>query len=167
MLQKAAFCNSDFVVDMFAKAVQRMSELGIDQWDELYPSESIIRSDIENGRMYIGCLNDSIVSAVTLNEQQDPEYDEVAWKFSCGRICVIHRLCVHPDKHGKGIGKKTIMLIEEVAACLHYDYIRLDAFTNNPTALSIYKSLGNQYAGDVTFRKGKCHCFEKTLTQNQ
>jgi len=39
-----------------------MNELGIEQWDEFYPSKAILRDDIENGHMFVGCLDDAIIS---------------------------------------------------------------------------------------------------------
>lgn len=41
--------------------------------------------------------------------------------------------------------------------------VTLDTFLGNPIALSLYHSFGYGYAGDVFFRKGKFHCFEKSL----
>ena len=164
VLQKADINDFGITTEIFNKAIQFMNETGIDQWDEKYPSEELLRCDIEREQMFIGLLNNFVVSAVTLNEEQEFEYTEVAWKYNHGKICVVHRLCVNPGEQGKGIGKKTMSLIEDVASSLQYNYIRLDAFSKNPAALSIYNSLGYQYAGHVIFRKGKFYCFEKALS---
>lgn len=165
--RNAKLLDFENIKDMFQKAIKRMNEIGIDQWDELYPNEDVIKYDIEKKQMYVGYMNKILVSAAVLNQQQEPEYKGIEWKYNEGEICVIHRLCVHPYTQGQGIGKSTILFIEKTALTLRYDYIRLDVFSNNPFALSLYNSLGYEYSGDVIFRKGKFHCFEKALSERK
>lgn len=164
---KACLNDLEDITGMFMAAIRRMRESGIDQWDELYPTEADIREDIEKEQLYVCRLSGEISSAAVLNENQDPEYGEVAWEYRGGKICVIHRLCVHPGEQGRGLGKKSVIFLEDTAAGLGYDHVRLDTFSGNRAAVALYKSLGYRYAGDVFFRKGRFFCFEKTLKKEE
>ena len=167
VFRKANVEDFHHIKDIFGKALLRMTEMGIDQWDEYYPNEDIIKNDIAKGELFAGYLNGIAVSAIVLNERQDPEYSEINWQYRDGKAGIIHRLCVHPHAQGMGIGRKTVAFIEKEALRLQCRHIRLDTFTNNPSALALYRSLGYQYAGDVMFRKGRFHCFEKSLCPNE
>ncbi|SFC85204.1 GNAT family N-acetyltransferase [Clostridium uliginosum] len=157
----------DNILSIFFSAVENMKNLGINQWDELYPNEDVIRNDIENNKMYILTINDTPVATIVMNEEHDKEYNDLNWKYdfkeASGKVSIIHRVCVDPNIQGKGIGKKIVMLGEEELIKQGYCAIRLDAFSQNPFALKLYSCLNYLYVGDVQFRKGKFHCFEKKL----
>jgi ribosomal protein S18 acetylase RimI-like enzyme len=151
------------VLRLFSDAIKQLNSQGIDQWDAAYPDYDTLFSDIQKQQMYLVIQDDMIVSAVILNEEQDPQYQTAKWKHPGGKIAVIHRLCVKPSEQGKSLGKKTILLAEQELLRQEYDSVRLDAFPQNPTALRLYGSLGYQKTGEVFFRKGKFYLYEKLL----
>jgi ribosomal protein S18 acetylase RimI-like enzyme len=141
-----------------------MREMGIDQWDDVYPSRETLLSDVRERTMYVAFTDTVIlVGVVVLNEYQNPEYADVSWTFDAGRAAVVHRLMVAPSYQRRGIARDLMAFAEDRARELGHDAIRLDAFTNNAGALSLYHSLGYHDAGGVTFRKGPFRCFEKSL----
>jgi ribosomal protein S18 acetylase RimI-like enzyme len=149
------------VLSLFAGAVARMRNAGIDQWDERYPDRETLTADLEKGEMYLLCAGGGPLSAVVLNAEQAPEYAAVGWKFRGSPAAVIHRLCVAADTQGKGVGGKTLLCAEKVLQEEGFRSVRLDAFTKNPIALRLYESNGYLLAGRVTFRKGIFNCYEK------
>ncbi|MHB1485420.1 MAG: GNAT family N-acetyltransferase [Saccharofermentanales bacterium] len=155
------------IVSIFMKAIDKMNSISIYQWDELYPTKEILKADIVKQEMYVLTQDGIIVSAVVINEEQDPQYKKANWKYKNGKIAVMHRLCVNPDFQNKGIGKKTIVSAEKKMIQNGYETIRLDAFSQNQIALNLYKKSGYSYTGDVIFRKGLFHLFEKSLKQNE
>lgn len=152
------------VASIFKRAVEKMNSQAIFQWDELYPNEEMLQSDIDSRQMYVLTDNRTIVSAVVVNEEQSPEYRPIHWKCTEGRIAVIHRLCVDPDFQHDGIGKKTMAYVEEMLIKKGYSSIRLDAFSQNHYALRMYEKLGYLQRGEVMFRKGLFYLYEKRLT---
>jgi ribosomal protein S18 acetylase RimI-like enzyme len=163
--RQAAYEDFGSVKALFREGIRGMLAAGIEQWDEQYPGEDILESDIKSGCMYVCCLSGAVVSAMAFNEYQDPEYEDVAWQYRQGKTGVIHRVCVHPDAQGKGVAKQMISFMEDRARGMGYACIRLDTFSGNAPALALYRSLGYTYVGDVFFAKGKFHCFEKALAQ--
>jgi GNAT superfamily N-acetyltransferase len=143
--------------------VANMRSRGIDQWDEMYPDLVTIQLDVRSGTAFLASVADEVIGTLVLNEHQDPEYGEVAWQFTAGRVAVIHRLMIHPAMEGKGIARELMRFAEEQALSAKCRSIRLDAFTGNPRALRLYERLGYRDAGSVRFRKGEFRCFEKDL----
>ena len=74
-LRKATPGELGIILDMFRDAIQNMRKIGIDHWDEIYPDKEIIKSDIETGKMFIGYIDNFLVSAIVLNEQQEIGYE--------------------------------------------------------------------------------------------
>ncbi len=148
---------------MFQSALNHLREQGIDQWDEVYPDSDVLAQDIAEHSMYVVLREDAIISAVTLNEEQPPEYETVGWRIQGGKIAVIHRLCVNAEEQGKGYGKHTVLLAEQELRKQGFSRIRLDAFTLNSYSNRLYETLGYQKAGTVQFRKGAFYCYEKSL----
>lgn len=152
------------IFTLYAGAIQKMRDEGIDQWDEIYPDVKTLSADIEKQDMLLLTGNGEPVSAVAVNAEQSPEYESVGW-----RLCewnppgVIHRLCVSSKVQGGGLGARTLEFAEQFALLRGYRCIRLDTFTKNPKAIRLYESAGYRKAGTVTFRKGVFICYEKLL----
>lgn len=151
------------IFQIFLDATTHMNELGIDQWDSIYPDRLTIEDDIQCRAMYLLLQKDSIISVIVLNEEQPLEYQTVRWRYTDRKVAAIHRLCVKPDEQGNGFGRKTILLAEQELLKQGYDCARLDAFSQNPVATKLYESLGYEKAGEVSFRKGIFYCYEKIL----
>ena len=154
--------DADAVEALFMQAISHMCDIGIAQWDELYPTAALLRDDIANCEMYVLTRGGDIVSTVVINAHQDEQYAQGDWRGG-ENAAVIHRLCVHPKFQHQGIAKETMRHAERLAAQRGYDCIRLDAFTQNPFAQRLYESLGYRKAGEITFRKGNFALMEKAL----
>jgi GNAT superfamily N-acetyltransferase len=141
-----------------------MQHAGIDQWDDIYPTEATLRADVAARSMHVAGLDDGrIAGVVVLNDRQDPEYGEVPWTIPDPPIGVVHRLMVDPDLQGQGLARRLMIFVEDFARERGDRTLRLDAFTNNPRALRLYQGLGYHDAGPMTLRKGVFRGFEKAL----
>ncbi len=152
-----------YITRLFKDAIKDMCSRGIQQWDDIYPAEQLLRSDIENRRMYVLVNDGTIVSAAVINEEQEEGYETAGWRFREKRAAVLHRLCVSPAYQNRGYGKETVLLAEDTMKAAGYTAVRLDAFSQNPSALRLYEGLGYTRAGEVYFRKGRFFLYEKLL----
>lgn len=162
-MEKAKLCDLKEIVELFKRAIIKMDENNIPQWDELYPDESILKCDIEKNEMYVWRVDNKIASVAVLNKEYDEEYSNGKWKYPNSEFRIIHRLCVNPDFQSCGIGTKTMKSIEEYLKLQKIDSIRLDAFSLNPYALKMYEKLGYEKVGKVQWRKGIFYLYEKKL----
>lgn len=156
----------DGVFSMVMHCIHDMESRGIHQWDELYPTREIFQEDIAKHTLFM-MVDSEIVGVMALNNVQDPEYKDVSWNYIGERILVVHRLCVHPDSQGKGVASNLMEFAENLGRNDGYVAIRLDAFTQNPAAVSLYENRGYRKAGTVKFRKGLFFCFEKCIEKSK
>ncbi len=175
-IEKIGIEACDTLVALFARVVDGMRSQGIDQWDERYPDRAVLEADLRAGVAFalFGDREESPrfqagapVGYVALNEEQSEEYRDVPWLENGGAPLVIHRLCVDPVFQGRGAAKTLLSFAETFALQTGHTSIRLDAFTQNPAALALYDSLGYDWRGEVTFRKGLFRCYEKILSPGE
>lgn len=151
------------ICDLVGRAVNRMIENNIFQWDEIYPAEIDFCEDIDRKQLYTGIVDGRIAVIYTLNQDCDDEYKNGMWKDESVPYYVIHRLCVNPDFQNRGIARRALLHIEEQLLSIGVRAIRLDAFTENPYSLRLYGHLGYSRVGYANFRKGRFHLMEKYL----
>ena len=144
-------------------ATRHMDEQGIPQWDEIYPNKLTLKDDVERGQMHVIEVEGRVAGFIVINEEQSPEYAEVAWEYS-GRVLVIHRLTIDPTYQRRGLAMRLMDFAEEIAATEKYDCIRLDAFTRNIAAFTLYENRAYRMAGRVHLRKGEFFCYEKEIS---
>lgn len=162
MLRLAQPSELQEIIAMKASCIRAMLEVGIDQWDEIYPSESMVSDDIANGHVYT-FREDILIGSITINSILTEEYAHIPWEYTDVPILVFHRLMVHPEHQGKGHARRIMNEAEALAIARSATAVRLSAYQHNPTSLRLYESMGYSAVGEVEFRKGIFICFEKKL----
>jgi ribosomal protein S18 acetylase RimI-like enzyme len=152
------------VFGLLSACMRTMRNNGIDQWDDIYPNEEFVMKDANDRSLYVLEENNLCIGAVSLNQEQDVAYQQVNW-LGGEPVLVVHRLCVHPNYQGTGLGSRLMDFAEEHAKRNAYASIRLDAYTGNPAAFKLYERRGYLKAGQVYFprRTLPFFCFEKIL----
>jgi len=153
----------DIIFSIIKIVIEDMNNQNIFQWDDLYPTYEILKNDINNQTLFVIENNNKIVGITVLNEEQEPEYKTISWKYKDEKILVVHRLCIHPKYQGQGIAKNLINFTEQYAKDNNYNFIRLDAFKQNKKAVLLYEKSNYIKSGIVNFRKGAFYCFEKKI----
>ena len=164
-IREAMMQELDTIFSLVSRCTEHMIAQHVQQWDTLYPGATLLTKDIEAQSLFVAVDNHHLVGIIVLNEDQEPEYREVPWRYPEGKALIIHRLCVDPDAQGKGIATQLMDFAEQYAREQYYTTIRLDAFQENPTAVALYKRRGYHKAGVVHFRKGLFDCFEKEINR--
>jgi ribosomal protein S18 acetylase RimI-like enzyme len=72
---------------------------------------------------------------------------------------------VHPDWQQRGVGRHLMEFAEQYAVEHGFRCIRLDAYTGNPRAITLYERGGYDKIGQIYFRGRSLpfDCFEKVL----
>lgn len=149
------------VCSLFDRAIDTMIQNKIFQWDEIYPAEHDFRQDIDRKQIYVGTADGRIVVVYVINQECDEQYINGNWKYAGEPHYIVHRMCVHPDFQNQGIARRTLLHIEEQLIDRGIHAIRLDAFSENPYALRLYKNLGYAKVGYADWRKGRFYLMEK------
>ena len=126
MIQKATLSQLSQIMAVYARARQFMAQNGNpDQWGTAYPTEEMIRQDIQNEKCYVNLNDDTIRAVFYFNVEADPTYGyiEGAW-LNDESYGVIHRIAV--GENGRGIAAECFAF-----AAQHCNNIRIDTHEKN------------------------------------
>ena len=105
-----------------------------------YSDENILRElSEEKSEYYYVVFNDEIIGNFRII------WDENLEGLSEEKQVKLHRIYLHQNLQGKGIGKNILFWLENKAKEKGYKIIWLDAMNEQPQALSFYKNLGFKY----------------------
>ena len=120
-----------------ARAFMRQSG-NLTQWSGGYPSEALLRADIDEKALHVVCEGDELLAVFYFRIGEDPTYrviDGGAWR-SDAPYAVIHRIAVSKNSHKKGVA----------SFCFDYCYkihpnLRIDTHRDNhPMQRSLLKN---------------------------
>ena len=151
-IRKADITMLDTLMDIFEQGKRIMRKNGnMKQWTGGYPTEKIVRRDIENGNSYV-CLDDEqrVVGTFAFIPGADPTYAQIhngAWLDDTRPYGVIHRLASTEESKG------------EASASLEWCYrripnLRADTHRDNRILQHIFKKHGFRYCGIIYLPNG-------------
>lgn len=161
--RKANKADISEIIQFVNNAKIVMESQGIFQWDEIYPTVEDFEEDFKNDYLYVGEVEGKLAVVFVLNQLSDEEYKNGKWEHPEKSYIVLHRLCVNPEFQNKGLGRTTMLHIENLLKSQGIEAIRLDAFTENPFSLKMYNRLGFKTVGFADWRKGRFCLMEKYL----
>ena len=150
-LIKAAESDLQDLMSLYWRVADDMNDRGLNQWNRgIYPTEEMIRRDIERGEMYIRRMDSVIAAAITLTEVMDPEYRDILW--TGGMLPgYLHRLAVDVPLQGAGIGGDVLDDAIQIMRRAGCDCVRLDTNRENRRAMRLYEKMGFRICGTVSW----------------
>ena len=164
-LEKADASDRDEIVTLIRAVVDHLNQMGIPQWDDVYPKASDVDEDLQNKQLYVIRSENGIAGIITLNQEYDLAYENGDWSYHGSDFMVVHRLCVAPAMQGQGLGKRIMLMTEAMLKRNGVQSVRLDAFSQNPYSLKLYDKLGYRITGEAVWRKGLFYLMEKNLME--
>lgn len=143
-----------------------LEKLGIQQWNEHYPSRQRLEKDLFKKELYVLEMEDKIAGIIVLTPEMDDEYIPIRWLTPDGNSLYVHRIATLPSTWGQGGGRLLMDFAEETAHQKGYLSVRLDTFSQNKRNQRFYESRNYQRLGDIYFPKQSSspfHCYEKLL----
>ena len=118
---------------------------------DIYPAPEDMRDAIDRGELYIGRVGERIAAAMVLNQQYNPEYEDIVWTrpFDRSEFMVIHMLGVHNDFAVRGLAKEMVRFAIETAGAAGMKAIRLDVLKGNVPAERLYPAMGFSYVDTI------------------
>lgn len=152
------------LVEILQQVIPLMHQEGNFQWDDKYPTPSILSTDIKERHLFVALMDRKIVGFVVINALFPPEYQDVNWTTSPNAY-TFHRLMLHPLYHGKGIAETLLRYVERRGRLMGLRSIRVDTNEMNKAMVTLFRKFSYAFVGKVTFREIKSDflCYEKTL----
>jgi len=160
----AALSDFETILRLYRQANEVLLAEGIIQWNDDYPSPKVLKENLANGNTWVFRDHGQPIATITLDEDQDLQYQLIQWAYVSNRVLVVHRLCVAPGFQKLGKARQMMQFAESFAVLNQYQAIRLDAYLGNPYSQKLYRSLGYHEAGGYCYYHPgliMCNCFEK------
>lgn len=162
--RKAEISDKDTIWEIIQHSIERRRIDGSTQWQNGYPNEQTVESDIAKNFGFVLTVNDEIAVYVALIFNDEPAYSSIegAW-LTNGEFVVIHRVAVSEKFAGQGLAKKLFDVIEDYVKSQNVHSIKVDTNYDNVAMLKILESKGYIYCGEVMLNSGMRKAFEKVL----
>jgi len=162
----ATIADQPQIWDIIQKAIARRKSEGSKQWQDGYPNQQIIISDIAKSGGYVLTQDEIVLGYIAVFFNDEPEYIKIIGKWLTNdKFLVIHRLAIAEEYLGKGLAKLIFTHIQDLALKNNIFSIKADTNFDNQPMLKIFSDLGFFYCGEVTFRGNSRKAFEKVLSK--
>ena len=164
ILRKAQIPEAEIIWQILQQAIERRRNDGSNQWQDGYPNQVVVKTDISLGKGYVLEIDNAIAAYAALVFNDEPAYKEIIGDWLTNDdFLVIHRVAVSDDFLGKGIAVLLFQKLEEFAKENQVFSIKVDTNFDNLAMLHILEKLDYQYCGEVYFRGSARKAFEKVL----
>jgi len=122
----------------------KVDEDGLDQLHSEYKDKMALL-DLKtikdnNGKCYLAIQNNMVIGLIMGYVRTYDEFDYLDYK--CPKSGVISEFIVSEKVRSKGIGKQLINKMEEYFKSINCEYILLECFAYNKSAINFYKNQG-------------------------
>ena len=140
---------SDFprILALYDDARTAGRKTGSCDWTDDYPNSKILTEDIENRCIFIVEEGGKIIGAFTILKTDDLDSEPLHW--TPVNSCVPVRICIAPDRQGKGLGTQLMHELASTAKESGYQSLRLLASVKNTPANRLYQRAGFKSKGNV------------------
>lgn len=144
-IRKSIVTDIPRMMEIFAIARRFMKETGNpNQWADNYPSEDLLKEDIQSGDSYVCISENNIVATFVLRGGKDPTYDIIydgEWKNDLP-YATIHRIA--SSREAKGIFNSVMGFTLQT-----YLSIRIDTHRDNKVMQQAILKSGFEYCGII------------------
>lgn len=144
------------VMEIINKGKAYFKSEGIDQWQNGYPNEETIETDINNGEGYILERDNEIVGTVAVSFNGEATYDKIyegSWLTS-GDFGVIHRIAVDSDLKGEGLAGQIFKSVQALCLKNSVHSIKIDTHKDNQSMRKSIAKNGFAYCGVIYLEDG-------------
>ena len=169
IIRKTEICDLDSVMPIFDEARATIRALGIDQWQNGYPSREVIEQDvallqsrvveIEGGVCTArGTLGGELAATFALIFDGEPTYNKIydgEWLTGESESYIaIHRVAISVAKRGGGIAGAIINYAADAARSLGRKSLRIDTHRGNIVMRKMLEKQGFTYCGVIYLTDG-------------
>lgn len=165
MIRRATSLDIESIMLVVRDAQLALRELGIDQWQDGYPTIDSIKEDVACGVGYVYIEAEEVVGYAAIVTTGEEAYFEIDNKWLYGNeYVVVHRLCVAKHSRRHGIAVELMHHAASIAREHGYRAFRIDTHRGNIRMLTMLRKLGFEYVGIVHYDSGERVAYELDLS---
>lgn len=159
-IRKSDLSDIPALTTLFDEARGTIALLGIDQWQDGYPTREIIEEDIALNRSYAIVIDGQVCGTFVLVDDGEPVYDKIYdgdWQTGdhSKDYVAIHRVAVSVKMRGKGISTALIDYAKTHALALGRSALRIDTHEGNVVMRRMLEKHGFKYCGVIYLENGE------------
>jgi GNAT superfamily N-acetyltransferase len=161
--------DTEAIMALFDEARGTIALLGIDQWQNGYPSEEVIFADIEKDQSYLCELDGKVRGTFAMLENGEPTYDKIYdghWQTGDDSrdYIAIHRVAISVSSRGSGLSGKIIGYAADFAKEKGRKSLRIDTHRGNAVMRRMLEKNGFAFCGIIHLENGEERvAYEKIL----
>ena len=170
IIRKSTLNDLDRLMDIFNEARATIARLGIDQWQNGYPSRDVISDDIEKGCSYSVEIDGKLCGTFVLVDDGEITYDKIYgghWLTGdeSQSYVALHRVAISVANRGSGISTAIIAFAADFARALGLASLRIDTHEGNVVMRRMLEKHGFRLCGTIyLLSKDARVAYEKLLT---
>ncbi len=145
---------------IFEEARGTIAALGINQWQDGYPNETVIAEDIAIGRSY--CVENAdgkVCASFALIDDGEPTYDVIThgeWRTGDRKTgyLAIHRVAIAVASRGQGIAPAVMSFAQDYANRHGLTSLRIDTHEGNVVMRRMLEKNGFSLCGVIFLQNG-------------
>ncbi len=157
IIRKTKKSDIPALLSIFDEARGTIKALGIDQWQNGYPSRSVIENDIDREQSYCAELEGKLFATFALLSCGEPTYDKIyegEWITGEQSYIAIHRVAISLEKRGQGISTAIIDYACNFAKASGKKSLRIDTHRGNIVMRKMLEKHGFVYCGVIYLENG-------------
>ncbi len=170
IIRKTELNDIELLMPIFDEARGTIAALGIDQWQNGYPSREVIENDIKKAQSYcVMADNGEAVGTFALIDDGEPTYDRIyggKWQSGdgCDTYFAIHRVAISVKCRGQGISTQIMDFCAENARKSEKISLRIDTHEGNVVMRRMLEKHGFIHCGTIFLTDGARRvAYEKIL----
>ena len=156
-IRKATSADIAALTALFDEARATIACLGIDQWQNGYPTREILLADIEKGELFRIEVDGRTAGGFALLLHRDPTYDVIrgAWRTGdAGAYAAVHRVAVDPEFRGRDLPARLYGFAENMARERGLSSLRIDTHEGNVVMRRSLEKCGFRHVGEISLPDG-------------
>ncbi len=158
-IRKTTSADIAALMEIFEEARGTIARLGINQWQNGYPSTEVIESDLEKAQSYCVELDGVVCGTFALLENGEPTYDEIfdgEWITGneSREYYAIHRVAIAVSCRGKGISGEIVDFAARQASAAGKNSLRIDTHRGNVVMRKMLEKQGFIHSGTIYLENG-------------
>ena len=144
------------IMPVFAQARAAIAALGIDQWQDGYPTEAHIEADIAQGYAYVLCALGVVQGYFAMINDPEPTYARIydgAW-LTDGAYTTVHRVAMADALRGKGGAEQAMQYVIARSLRAGVPAVRIDTHQGNLRMRKFLEKQGFSACGTIYLASG-------------
>ncbi len=172
-IRKTTDVDLDAVMEILNEARRTIASLGINQWQDGYPTPDVILDDIAESRSRVMVKDGEIIGTFAILDDGEPTYDRIFdghWLTGDDdrNYIAVHRVAISVKSRGSGASGELVKYACDTARGLAMDSVRIDTHEGNVVMRRMLEKNGFVHCGTIYLMNGDARvayeklCMEET-----